>query len=333
MLDMRDSTAHADNAAALHDDIRSDGYVLLRGLISRSVANQVADEMRAILASFGWIAPNDSLGRVKRIPSKDEDAYWDAQTRIIGLEALNALAHDQTVATLMRLLLGESAFVYPMKIPRTAYPLADGGKPVAVHRDNLGGPWVQDMFTTWIALMDIPKELGGLAILRGSHTYVPTDGVEVQNAEELSIRSDDPNWVTTDYCAGDVLIFHCYTIHKGMPNHSDRVRLSVDNRWQTPDHPVHVTMLHPYLYFDAYPRIPNWDELSRSWQSKRWIEYPPDVEVTLTTGRGEDDRVPPSRFFEIHPDVRGGWRPATGEATRYQVVTSGADRKSGKAER
>jgi hypothetical protein len=222
----------------------------------------------------------------------------------------------------MRLILGPLAFVYPMKTPRTAYPLVGGGQPIAVHRDNRGGPWIQDMFTTWIALMDIPRELGGLAVLRGSHTYVPAGGVEVENAEELLVRDDDPNWVTTDYGSGDVLIFHCYTVHKGMPNKSDRVRLSVDNRWQTTDHPVHVSVLHPYHYFDKYPRIPNWDELSRDWKTKRWIEYPPNVQATITKWpRGADDLVPSSRFFDIYRGVRGGWRPATRDTTPYLIAS------------
>ena len=39
-------------------------------------------------------------------------------------------------------------------------------------------------------------------------------------------------WLTTDYRPGDFLIFHSLMIHRALPNISDRIRLSLDARYQ-----------------------------------------------------------------------------------------------------
>jgi len=37
-------------------------------------------------------------------------------------------------------------------------------------------------------------------------------------------------WMTADYRAGDLLVFHNLMIHWALPNRSDKIRLSIDNR-------------------------------------------------------------------------------------------------------
>jgi hypothetical protein len=44
--------------------------------------------------------------------------------------------------------------------------------------------------------------------------------------------------VTTDYQAGDVLVFHCLTTHAALPNLTDRLRISAEYRWQLADQPA-----------------------------------------------------------------------------------------------
>ena len=39
-------------------------------------------------------------------------------------------------------------------------------------------------------------------------------------------------WLTAHYHPGDLLIFHNLMIHWSLPNRSDRIRLSIDNRCQ-----------------------------------------------------------------------------------------------------
>ena len=321
MLQMRDSTPALTDTATLLREIRSEGYVLLRALIDPAAATQVADDVRSVLANHGWIAHGVSE-RVRAVPPRSSDEYWRTLGDILALESLNALAHVDSLTATMRRLLGDGAYVYPMKTPRTVYPSALGGRPIDIHRDNRGGPWVRDMLTTWVALRDIPVEMGGLAMLPGSQTYEPAPDGSVEHSERLHVWNDDPRWVTTDFQPGDVVVFHCYAIHKGMPNETDDVRLSVDYRWQTRDHPAHVSVVYPYHYFDVHPRIPSWEELSTGWTTRRWCELPEDAPVTYTKWPyGDDDRVPASRFVDVAPGARGGWRDETRDDAPYLIAT------------
>ena len=44
-----------------------------------------------------------------------------------------------------------------------------------------------------------------------------------------------------DYQTGDVVLFHCLTLHKALPNtHLDVLRLSFDVRFQPASDPIHT---------------------------------------------------------------------------------------------
>ena len=62
--------------------------------------------------------------------------------------------------------MGPTSFVYPLKLVRVVYPTSfvpqqPGG---TVHKDYVA---VQDMFTTWVPLVDVPEGMGGLAVRAG----------------------------------------------------------------------------------------------------------------------------------------------------------------------
>jgi hypothetical protein len=45
-------------------------------------------------------------------------------------------------------------------------------------------------------------------------------------------------WLTTDYEAGDLLTFTMYTVHAGLDNQTNRIRLSSDSRYQPASRPA-----------------------------------------------------------------------------------------------
>jgi len=45
-------------------------------------------------------------------------------------------------------------------------------------------------------------------------------------------------WLTSQYRAGDLLVFSMYTVHASLDNHSDRIRLSSDTRYQLASEPI-----------------------------------------------------------------------------------------------
>jgi hypothetical protein len=149
--------------------------------------------------------------------------------QILADPGFNSIPFVSPLADVMARILGPSGFCYPMKVPRIVYPasLVPRQPGNVVHKDYRS---VQDMFTSWVPLGDVPRTLGGLAVLPGSHRhsqvrYRPLDRLE-------------DGWLTADYEAGDVIVFHCLTTHAALPNHEDRMRLSGEYRWQLADRPA-----------------------------------------------------------------------------------------------
>ena len=46
------------------------------------------------------------------------------------------------------------------------------------------------------------------------------------------LDANELEWATAEYEPGGTVIFACRTVHRGLPNHSDRIRLSGDFRYQ-----------------------------------------------------------------------------------------------------
>src|SRR5205823_13078506 len=91
----------------------------------------------------------------------------------------------------------------------------------AAHQDHWYIRGTPATYTVWTPLGDCPIELGGLAILRGSHR-----GGFIEhrlNAEKKYAGhglDDDQTpageWLAGDFAVGDFLLFHSFTIHKAL---------------------------------------------------------------------------------------------------------------------
>jgi ectoine hydroxylase-related dioxygenase (phytanoyl-CoA dioxygenase family) len=125
-----------------------------------------------------------------------------------------------------------------------------------------------NLYTTWVTMGDTPVDVGGLMVLEGSHKkadklknyfsrdvddYCTTspnveklksgemmyewDGVLTKNPYSLREKLGG-RWLTAElYEAGDLLIFTRQTIHASLDNQTDRIRISVDTRYQPANEP------------------------------------------------------------------------------------------------
>ncbi|MDA0334575.1 MAG: hypothetical protein O2782_05365, partial [bacterium] len=79
------------------------------------------------------------------------------------------------------------------------------------------------------------------------------------------------DWHTTNYEAGDTLIFNSLLAHRALPNETaDRMRVSLDNRYQSVHIPIAEQMLTPHLSGVA-PL--SWDEVYADWKSDELQYY------------------------------------------------------------
>ncbi|HUD80141.1 MAG TPA: phytanoyl-CoA dioxygenase family protein [Streptosporangiaceae bacterium] len=303
MRELADSTALQSDQAALRQRLAADGYLFFRRLLRPADVSAAYDSVRAELALGGWTDRDGHPAGPQRAVNV-RDALADPSFRAaLASRGLNRLAYLPPLRGAVRLILGPGAFSYPVKVLRTVYPES----PAAITRgryihQDFAVSGVQDMLTTWLPLMDIPAQLGGLAVLPGSHLDPPR--------RPRLLRADAPGWATTDYRPGDVLLFHCLTSHAALPNHADRLRISADFRWQAADQPAPAEMiLGPAA--GAGRRTRQVELYSRLLGREAWWEPVPDGLVLQP--RQQLATAPPaaSRLFAVHPGWQR-WRPPAG---------------------
>ena len=309
MRELDDSgTLRADDAA-LRRRLAAEGYLFFRGLLAPGDVQAAYDAVRTELRVGGWM---DLQGR----PSGPQralnvrDGIADPSFRAaMASRALSRLAYLDPLRGLIRLILGSSAFSYPVKVLRIVYPEPPSRvtRGRYIHQD-FAASGVQDMLTTWVPLMAIPPQLGGLAVLPGSHLGPPR--------RPRILRADEAGWATTDYGPGDVLLFHCLTSHAALPNHSDRLRVSADFRWQAADQtaPAELVLGPARLAAAAARRGRSGpaELYSRLLSREPWWEPVPDGLMLASREQLVAAPPAPSRLFPVHPRWQR-WRPPAAE--------------------
>jgi hypothetical protein len=303
MHELADSMVIRADQAALRGRLAADGYLFLRGLLKPADVGTAYDSVRAELRIGGWTDGDGHPAGPQRALSPREALSDPSFRAALASRGLNRLPYLAPLRTLVRLILGPAAFSYPAKILRTVYPEPPSKvtRGRYIHQDYAVSG-VQDMLTTWLPLMDIPPQLGGLAVLPGSHLGPPQ--------RPRLLRADEPGWATTGYRPGDVLLFHCLTSHAALPNHSDRLRISADVRWQAADQvaPAELVVGPPAA---RSPRGPQAEIFSRLLSRERWWEPVPSG--LMLQPRQQLVTVPPapSRLFAMHAGWQR-WRPPPG---------------------
>jgi hypothetical protein len=288
--ELKDSKHLFGDWSALRGLIATDGYVFMRGLLDREQMADIGRRGLGSLQAAGWTAPGiDPFVAPPQTPVraiKMRDAFGQAGYReILGDAGFNMVPFVSPLADLMGQILGPAGFCYPLKLPRVVYPISlvphQPGN--YVHQDYGS---VQDMFTCWVPLGEVPRSLGGLAVNPGSQH---SSRVQHRPLNELP-----PGWLTTDYQPGDVLVFHCLTTHAALPNHENRMRFSCEYRWQLADQPAPRR-----LVIGAQGQ-----EIGSRWFSRFPWWRPVPAGLTLFDDGGRDREAPtlpapPSRFVQF----------------------------------
>lgn len=284
-----DSTPLLDRLDLLKGRLRTDSYLFFRGLLDRNEIYKLRARILDRLACIGWLEegsdPLEAKPGAKAHFSpgrKNNEVAWDTEwyagyKTIQELEDFHKLAHNPALVKLMQDLLGPDLIVHPRKIARASFPGIE--YPTPPHQDVTFNQACADVLTTWIPIGDVSRQLGGLQILRGSASHGamkarPGDGV---GGEIVDVDDDSEDWFTVDYNAGDVLVFHAYSVHRARPNRSGQIRLSADFRYQSASDPIKPDTLIPHGY--GRGGVPSWKKLSEHWSSLAWIDVPHHVRI------------------------------------------------------
>lgn len=244
---LRDSASLRNDDAGLRQRLQHDGYVHIREFFDRDDVLAARQAIFNQLASVGEIEQPPGEGIFTGVSQRRElmpelGEFWRS---VSESWALRRLSHGPQLHRLMTALLGGAAQAQDFIFLRPAGP----GKSTHIHCD---APFFTRMTeavaTAWIALGDIPVELGPLFLLENSHRLedivASYRGFDVaRDTSRQAARPETPlefarqhrtRVLTTDFKAGDIVVFQMYLLHGALDNRSDtrRVRLSCDVRYQ-----------------------------------------------------------------------------------------------------
>lgn len=261
-----------DDPDKLRNRARRDGYLFFRALIDPDTVLQLRQDFLEICNRHGWIKAGTNLmdGIRNGGPYMEGQAeYWPVLDAFQKLESFHTFAHYPSILDVCTKRFGEPAFVHPRNIGRIMFP-ENTKYTTPAHQDYVHIQGTEETYTAWIPLGDCPRHLGGLAVLAGSHKCGVLPTRAAYGAGGLGVDTDglDLTWVSTDYQVGDFVLFQSLTVHKALPNQTkDRLRLSVDYRYQGQSQPITAGSLLPH-----FNRV-SWDEIYSGWKFTTYQYY------------------------------------------------------------
>jgi hypothetical protein len=242
-----DSTDLSDRPQELRARLREDGYIFLRKLAPRSPLLKLRHAILQICADAGWIntAEDLMLGKWSGAGpfTEGDPQYMAVYKQILNHPLFKSWADREEFVRMISKIVDGPVLAHRLRIGRVTFP-NNVNQTTAAHQDFHYIRGTPQTYTMWTPLGDCPLELGGLAVLRGSHIagFIDHDLFKEKMyaghglPDERLPTKQGVEWHTGDFAAGDVLIFHSHTIHKALPNLTkDRLRLSTDNRYQCAD--------------------------------------------------------------------------------------------------
>jgi len=283
----RELQAENVTSDALQDQINSKGYVLIRGLIPQDVVQSVLADVMNILSAEHWlragVAPLDRVPEYGVAYGDPDPVFKRVYQEVFNLESFHALPHRPELRSVMKMLVGDSVLVHPKPIGRLIFPNCER-LVVHAHQDYefMGGD--PEFFTLWIPLHDCPVEVGPLRIVEGSHRF----GIQKHQRENLHVPEIQVDaiagggWIGGRVNAGDVLIFHSLTVHAAAPNISERMRISLDCRFQDARR-----VLNPSNLVFAGESGKSWEKTYTNWRSDDLKFYWKSLPLTFRPSKEE----------------------------------------------
>lgn len=282
---LRESNDALDDPEEIRCRIAEEGYVFIRGLQDRDKLLALRHDVLSVMMDGGWLVPGtdvmDGIADISTRCTEGDEEYTDVYHRAYSLESFHRSGHFPEVMSIMEKVIGGEVLPHPQKIMRLWYPqYTDHTTPI--HQDYVHFQGSYDTYTCWAPIGDCPIELGALAVLPASHHInAVRDHHFSLGAGLLAIHEEelDGQWHSADFEIGDTLIFHSLLVHQALPNLTeDRMRVSLDNRYQSMDIPISEKMLVPHL---SNQSSYDWESAYAEWKADDlkyyWKDY--DLEV------------------------------------------------------
>jgi hypothetical protein len=257
---LRDSSELLSKPDELRLRMQEEGYLYIKSLLNSQEVWQARLEIAACLAAEGSLNVGYPVEDCIAKPGLKMSFRPDLATQSTIIQKL---LYSGRMMDFFHVFLGGEVRHYDYTWFRAVAP----GQATYPHGDSVYmGRGTDFVYTAWTPLGDISWELGGLMILEKSHrletiknSYGRKDvdsycsnrknasmyasgqkgwhGALSQNPVSLRKRYGG-RWLSTEFQAGDVLIFSIFTIHASLDNCSTAIRLSSDSRYQLACEPI-----------------------------------------------------------------------------------------------
>lgn len=255
---LTDSSPIRCDADALRQRMRDEGHLYFSGFFSRELIAQARMSLLERLAEKdGIFDPAQPLGDGILL-SEIKSPIGFTPEAALGNSAVQRVIFGPEIRDFYTQLLGGVIRHFDYVWVRSMGP-GHGTRP---HCDVVYmGRGTHELYTAWIPYGDVSFEVGGLMILEKSHLqaariqkYLKSDvDTYCENAPDRhgwkfgGALSTNPaslrekfggRWLSAEFRMGDLLTFRIDTIHASLDNHTNRIRLSTDTRYQLASEPV-----------------------------------------------------------------------------------------------
>ena len=267
-----DSTDAVDDGPELARRMDRNGYLFVRGLLPADLLESVRRRFLGFARDAGWLVEGtdlaEALADLEGFCVEPPPEYMAVIRAVHELEEFHALQHSpELLALLGRLCGGSEILPHPRLIPRAIFPRREAYT-TPPHQDFIPIQGTESTYTAWIPLSALPADMGGVQIAAGSHLGGIYDFRPALGAGGIEItRSFDGTWRGGPFAQGDVLFFHSLAVHRGVPNVSERLRMSFDARFQRVGDPISPDTLLPFT------RPQTWEEIYAGWTADSPYRY------------------------------------------------------------
>ncbi|HEX7036107.1 MAG TPA: phytanoyl-CoA dioxygenase family protein [Pseudomonadales bacterium] len=243
-----------DRAAAA---FATEGYLIVRGLVSPAVCEAVVAEVRSALCPV--LAPAEFEADVgyPGAPESRTAPGGDTPRRLLSaysrFPALRPVITGSAVGAYLRALIGTEQVLMSQCHHNCVMTKAPGYSSVTHwHQDVRYWSFERpELVSLWIALGDETADNGALALIPGTHRQVfaasRLDEAKFLRPELPENRALIQEAQIVELSAGDVVFFHCRTFHAAGRNLTDRMKLSAVFTYHAADnHPLPGTRSAQY---------------------------------------------------------------------------------------
>jgi ectoine hydroxylase-related dioxygenase (phytanoyl-CoA dioxygenase family) len=212
---------------------REQGFVILRGVLSRDDLDELGREIHRVARDHGKLkAVREGFSL-----EKNQDSSRDTPTfrKIGGInEHSDAFARlvlrNEKMLDVLHAIMGPTIELWRDIVMMKA---ARVGREKPWHQDSCYWPWrPMNLVSAMTALDDATPENGCLQVIPGTHTQ---DLPHLMPEPHVDVRQMQDRTVFVPLEAGDTLLFHSLMLHASQPNRSDRDRRVIINSYKTPD--------------------------------------------------------------------------------------------------